>query len=95
MSNFSECTEQRNSDYLEACGLCEQAFTKEGVEIKQGMCEPPVKASVIYVTGEEIVVRDGEAFSKICRLASNWEVYPRTDSTVKMAFIFYWATLSD
>lgn len=50
----------------------------------------PIKTSgAISITGKEIKILDTKKFAQVSRMASNMEVYPRTDGSIVMAFMFY------
>jgi hypothetical protein len=46
----------------------------------------------VSVTGKDLLFRKTEWFMKEVELASNFEVYPKTDGTVQMNFTFHGLT---
>lgn len=48
----------------------------------------------VSVTGSCLLFRNTELFMKAIELASNFEVYPKTDGTVQMNFTFHGLTMA-
>jgi len=47
---------------------------------------------VIRILAKRLVIRDPAAFARATALASNYEIYPRTDGTIMFALTFYGMT---
>lgn len=54
--------------------------------------EPYKSMGVVSVVGSDLLFRNTEWFMKAVELASNFEVYPKTDGTVQMDFTFHGLT---
>lgn len=50
---------------------------------------PYVSMGAVSVVGKEIVIADQALFVKVAEMASNFEIYPKTDGTVQMNFTFH------
>lgn len=61
---------------------------KNGAKISYGINEPFVGSGYIRIIGKQIEFSDVTVFSKYAKNASNFEVYPRTDGNICMAFSF-------
>lgn len=57
-------------------------------KITYGINEPYVGSGFIRIIGKKILLKNTAALMRAARLASNFEVYPRVDETVCMAFSF-------
>lgn len=57
-------------------------------KITYSINEPFVGSGFIRIIGKTVVFKDTAALMRAARLASNFEVYPRVDGTVCMAFSF-------
>lgn len=54
--------------------------------------KPYKSMGFVSVTGKNLMFRNMDWFSKAVELASNFEVYPKTDGTVQMNFTFHGIT---
>lgn len=45
--------------------------------------------ATVHVTNEMLTFNNTRAFKELCETASSWEVYPRTDNTIRMSFSLY------
>lgn len=54
--------------------------------------EPYRSMGVVSVVGSDLLFRNTEWFVKAIELASNFEVYPKTDGTVQINFTFHGLT---
>lgn len=54
--------------------------------------DPYKSMGVVSVIGSDLLFRNTEWFMKAVELASNFEVYPKTDGTVQMDFTFHGLT---
>ena len=61
---------------------------KNGAKISYGINEPFIGSGFIRIIGRQIVFSDASVFAKYAKLATNFEVYPRVDGNICMAFSF-------
>lgn len=54
--------------------------------------EPFNSMGSISIIGKKLSIKDTKQFIKAVKLASNFNVYPRTDGTARMDFTFYGLT---
>lgn len=54
--------------------------------------EPFTETGSFDIVGDQIVIENMETFINIGKLASNMEVYPRTDGKLRMSFTFHGLT---
>lgn len=64
--------------------------TKARVEYK--LHEPYKSMGYVSITGANLLFNKSDWFIKAVKLASNFEVYPKTDGTVQMNFTFHGLT---
>lgn len=65
----------------------------KGVKVGFRINEPYRSMASVSVVGKDIVFSDTETFYAAARLASNLDIYPKTDGTIKMDFTFHDITL--
>lgn len=56
--------------------------------------EPYKSMGVVSVIGSNLIFGNTEWFTKAMKLASNFEVYPKTDGTVQIDFTFHGLTVA-
>lgn len=61
-------------------------------KVTYALHEPYKSMGVVSVVGSDLLFRNTEWFMKAVELASNFEVYPKTDGTVQMDFTFHGLT---
>lgn len=61
----------------------------KNVDITYELNTPYTSMGSVSVVGKEIVITNPALFAKIAAMASNFEVYPKTDGTVQMNFTFH------
>ena len=66
-----------------------------GAKVTHGINEPMIGSGYIRIIGRKIVFSNARKFAKYAPLASNFEVYPRVDGKVCMAFTFDGLALID
>jgi len=64
----------------------------KGVRIKCDLFEPFNSVGCISVIGEDIIINQPKWFNYVSNLASNIEVYPKTNGTVQINFTFHGLT---
>ena len=64
----------------------------KGAKVSYELHEPYRSMGSVSVTGKDLLFRKPEWFMKAVELASNFEVYPKTDGTVQMNFTFHGLT---
>lgn len=66
----------------------------EGTNAKVGykLHKPYRSMGVVVIIGSPITITNSKWFVKAAELASNFEVYPKTDGTVEMNFMFHGLT---
>lgn len=67
----------------------------KNVKFAYDIHEPYTSMGSISVVGRELKVENPTLFVKVVKLASNFEVYPRTDGTVQMDFTFHKLTIKE
>lgn len=61
-------------------------------KVAYALHKPYKSMGFVSVTGKNLMFRNMDWFSKAVELASNFEVYPKTDGTVQMNFTFHGIT---
>lgn len=61
----------------------------KNVDIQCELNAPYMSMGAVSITGKEIVITNPTLFTKISEIASNFEVYPKTNGTVQMNFTFH------
>lgn len=64
-----------------------------GTKVTYKLHEPYKSMGVVSVVGEKPEFVRGDVFSKIARLASNVDIYPRVDGSVQIDFTFHGLTV--
>lgn len=59
------------------------------VDITYELNAPYTSMGSVSVVGKEIIITNPTLFAKVAVLASNFEVYPKTNGTVQMNFTFH------
>jgi len=54
--------------------------------------EPYPSMGSVSVEGKDVVIEDSVKFASMIAMATNFEVYPKTDGTVKMTLTFHGLT---
>ena len=63
-----------------------------GAKVSYALHTPFKSMGYVSVVGRDLLFRKPEWFMKAVSLASNFEVYPKTDGTVQMNFTFHGLT---
>ncbi len=63
-----------------------------GVKVSYELYKPFISMGSVSVVGKNLAFRKPEWFMKAVELASNFEVYPKTDGTIQMNFTFHGLT---
>ena len=74
--------------------LLKETVTGADIEITLKKHSPITSMGVIAVSGKEIIFKDTKEFKKATSLATNFEVYSKTNGTVEMNFTFHGLTLT-
>ena len=61
----------------------------KNVDITYELNAPYTSMGSVSVTGNEVVITNPALFAKVAEMASNFEVYPKTNGTVQMDFTFH------
>ncbi len=61
----------------------------KGVVITYKLFEPTKKMGVVSINGKSIEFVNTELFANIAKIASNFEVFPKTDGTTQINFTFH------
>lgn len=61
----------------------------KNVDITYELNAPYTSMGSVSVTGKEVVITNPALFAKVAGMASNFEVYPKTNGTVQMDFTFH------
>lgn len=61
----------------------------KNVDITYELNAPYTSMGSVSVTGKEVVITNPALFAKVAEMASNFEVYPKTNGTVQMDFTFH------
>lgn len=61
----------------------------KNVDITYELNAPYTSMGSVSVVGKEIVITNPALFAKVAAMASNFEVYPKTNGTVQMNFTFH------
>lgn len=63
------------------------------VKISRVFHEPYKSMGYISIVGNDIVVKDSAIFAAVLKLASNIEIYPKTDGTVQINLTYHGLTM--
>lgn len=61
----------------------------KGVKVTYELGSPSKNMGVVSVVGKAMSFKDSKLFMGVVGLATNFEVYPKTDGTVRMNFTFH------
>lgn len=61
----------------------------KNVDVTCEMNAPYTSMGSVSVTGREIIITNPVLFAKVAEMASNFEIYPKTNGTVQMDFTFH------
>ena len=78
----------RLQEFSEAYHLLEKAAEECGALLTYHLHEPYQFCGAISICGEDLVFTNSADLSKAILLASNVEIYPKTDGTIQMNFSF-------
>lgn len=59
------------------------------VDVIYELNKPYTSMGSISIIGKEIIITSPKMFARVAEMASNFEVYPKTDGTVQMNFTFH------
>lgn len=68
------------------------AVAGDTVKVTYHLHEPYISMGFISVTGKNVLIKDSKMFSAISQLASNLEVFPKTDGTIQINLTFHGLT---
>lgn len=83
---------QRLQEFQEAYRILETIAEENGALLTYKLHEPFKSMGSISLQGADLVFENPEALAKAISLASNMEVYPLTDGTIRMGFAFHGLT---
>lgn len=63
------------------------------VQVRRVFHEPYNSMGYISIVGNDIVVKDSAIFAAVLKLASNIEIYPKTDGTVQINLTYHGLTM--
>lgn len=61
----------------------------KNVDITYELNAPYTSMGSVSVVGKEIAINNPALFAKVAEMASNFEIYPKTNGTVQMNFTFH------
>lgn len=61
----------------------------KNVDVTYEMNAPYTSIGSVSITGREIIITNPVLFAKVAEMASNFEIYPKTNGTVQMSFTFH------
>lgn len=61
----------------------------KNVDVTYEMNAPYTSVGSVSITGREIIITNPVLFAKVAEMASNFEIYPKTNGTVQMNFTFH------
>ena len=91
-SGLSVVDAQRVKEFIACETYLRTQLRGTGIKIEAIPNDGYASSGVIRVTAKELVVDDPERFVKMTELASNFEIYPRTDGKLMFALTFYGMT---
>lgn len=75
-------------DIIDSYELIKSSVSGIGVKVDYHVNEPMVNMGYISIVGKNIKFNNPKVIEEVAALADNFEVYPRTDGTVKINFTF-------
>lgn len=69
-----------------------KAIEGKSVKMQYYLHEPYTSMGYISITGKDVYVADPKMFSAISQLASNMEVFPKTDGSIQINLTFHGLT---
>lgn len=61
----------------------------KNVDVTYELNEPYTSMGSVTVVGKEVIITNPMLLAKVASMASNFEVYPKTNGTVQMNFTFH------
>lgn len=61
----------------------------KNVDVTYELNEPYTSMGSVTVVGKEVIITNPVLLAKVASMASNFEVYPKTNGTVQMNFTFH------
>lgn len=61
----------------------------KNVDVAYELNEPYTSMGSVTVVGKEVIITNPVLLAKVASMASNFEVYPKTNGTVQMNFTFH------
>lgn len=61
----------------------------KNVDVTYEMNAPYTSMGSVSITGREIIITNPVLFAKVAEMASNFEIYPKTNGMVQMNFTFH------
>lgn len=59
------------------------------VDVTYELNAPYTSMGSVSIVGKEVIITNPALFAKVAEMASNFEVYPKTNGTVEMNFTFH------
>ena len=91
-SGLSVVNEQRALEFVTCESYLRKHLKGKGLRIEAIPNDGYASVGVIRVLAKELIIEEPERFAKVAELASNYEIYPRTDGKIMLAFTFYGMT---
>ena len=83
---------EREKEFQTCFALLKTALKGSRARIQCVPHDNSASVGVIRILAKRLVIRDPAAFARATALASNYEIYPRTDGTIMFALTFYGMT---
>ena len=83
---------ERMRDFMACEKVMKILFNGTGAKVVATPHDMYPSAGTIEITAKKLVIRDTELFTLAAGLASNYEIYPKLDGTIVLAFMFYGLT---
>lgn len=83
---------QRIFELLHAYKIVKSIAKKTNCSVWYTLHQPFKSMGVVSIVGKSLLLTESELFVKVATLASNLEVYPKTDGTIQMNLTFHGLT---
>lgn len=83
---------ERVREMLAAYKIIKGVSKSKGVKVAIELNQPYVSMGNISITGRDVVIYDSEDFLRAVKLASNLDIYPKTNGTVRVTLTFHGLT---
>lgn len=88
----SVVNDKRVREFILCESILRRVLTGRGIRIEVVPHDGFASVGVIRVSARNLTVKDPIAFSRAVNLASNYEIYPKTDGKIMFALTFYGMT---